>query len=359
MKEILLIVFFLCIGEKGFSQYLVSSFDHHYPFYFCNGAPQMQSIGINYAFVNLNPIQSVTIDSVVFIGDTGIFKISHNPKNPKDSFTLGVIRLSSFQYKPHSTGNDTLRIRAYSEGSFMEGIVSLHAEEMPPIGFYGIAETWDTLFPGYAFSRNNELITDDTLHQYMGPPFSISDTPVIVGNNDAIYVKACGTQTIDSIYTVGEFSEIQIQNIPVLPHTMKDSDILRMPFLFMPKIPGETHHYLVLHTTSGKYLVWSFEYSVLPMKSVKETHKAFDSLSLYPNPATDRCLIEVESPHNVNGSIVLFNLSGSLISHVFNGMLIEGRTEIDLNLSAVPAGTYYILLNSDTRSIVEKLFVVK
>ncbi len=356
------LILFVLFAQQVSAQIFVSSYDRQIPFYFCKGTPQFDHLNVEYSVANLSkPYKSIKIDSLILLGDTSIFKYHRNPNNPKDSFTLGFGLIANINYRPKKIGNDTLRVRAYYLGTYAEGRIIVHSAESPLIAFYGITTVLDTIFPGAYTGFSNEVLMTDTLHDEIGG-LGQMDTPYTYGvDNRSIYVVSCGGETIDSFYTVGDFSEIQIKNIPSTPYKMSDSEILEMPIILIPKVVGSFPHYFVMHTTSGKYLVWSFEYKVFGDVNVKEEHASnvTSVLKLQPNPATNWCKILLETHQVEQTEISIFDAVGRMVMPIYNGIIPILSSDFSVDLSSLSNGTYYVVSKSNSTTRTAKLIIAR
>ncbi|MBS1903060.1 MAG: hypothetical protein JSS75_05090 [Bacteroidetes bacterium] len=190
---------------------------------------------------------------------------------------------------------DTLRIVGYYGAYARTAIVLCHAIVRPEIGLYGWTSTTIDFGCGSSIYDLNQQIRTDTLHDEMngGFPIAIATTPQHHGVNENVEVRSCGGETIDSIYTVGDFSEFEFTELSKAPITIADGDSLVIRYLFTPHVVGKLPHSLIFHTIDGKYLVWSLECKVYGTDAVEAIGRAVaDDLSLIPNPPTGPCRYE-------------------------------------------------------------------
>ncbi|HFA51117.1 MAG TPA: T9SS type A sorting domain-containing protein, partial [Bacteroidetes bacterium] len=94
--------------------------------------------------------------------------------------------------------------------------------------------------------------------------------------------------------------------------------------------------------------------------SVETLEANFSEFKIYPNPAADQAMIEINAEQNIeNIRVELNNVLGQNIATVFNGNIFAGQNKIELNnLNKYPAGNYFIKINSP-RGNVSKQFIIK
>lgn len=73
----------------------------------------------------------------------------------------------------------------------------------------------------------------------------------------------------------------------------------------------------------------------------------FEHVSLYPNPAQNEATISLEMMENTNIEVVVLNLSGQVVTSVFNGSLNAGLTELKINTSDLSNGMYYTRISTE------------
>jgi hypothetical protein len=66
----------------------------------------------------------------------------------------------------------------------------------------------------------------------------------------------------------------------------------------------------------------------------------------YPNPTIGNATVELDIEINGNFTIQLFDLSGKLITEVFNGHLDEGRQSFQIDLYDYQTGMYFVSIQS-------------
>lgn len=72
-------------------------------------------------------------------------------------------------------------------------------------------------------------------------------------------------------------------------------------------------------------------------------------ISVYPNPVNQYALTAISIEYPVNASIRLFDAQGGLRGTLFDGILQAGSFAISLDMSAYPAGMYFLQLQSDNK----------
>ena len=91
--------------------------------------------------------------------------------------------------------------------------------------------------------------------------------------------------------------------------------------------------------------------------SISEIENDFIDVSIYPNPITDKSVIEFYAKNNESVSCVLYNFQGQMIKEVFANQFTPGEYRIDLGTQNLKNGTY-ILRFSNNDSAVNKRIVI-
>lgn len=335
-------------------QLFITSYEKKQAFNLCKGKQAMVELPVNYAYYNLSkPYKPLTVDSVKWLCDTNDFEILEDGTKP---FEVGLVTSTLVGYWPKSVGTDTLKIVAYYGPYSSTGTIICHAVESPPIAFYGGSIVWENVAGDFRIGSSSEVLTADTLHDmFSGPKFYVSDTAMNPHsyNNNTITIKACGTRTIDSIYTVGDFSDIELQNIPALPYTMNSGDTLEMKYVFTPRTVGKTPHYLVVHTTDGDNIVWSFEYEVIAKQGVNDEGVATGNVSIYPNPATEKINVTFSEMLTEMAVLEIFDESGRLI------VRHSITNNVQLDVSNVASGAYTLVIRTSKKTETKRFVVAR
>ena len=90
-------------------------------------------------------------------------------------------------------------------------------------------------------------------------------------------------------------------------------------------------------------------------QGVEETVE-FD-LAVYPNPAADKVTVRYKMQDASHKMIELYSIGGKKISTLFDGYQSQGAQEHTFDVSGLPAGIYFIKLQSGNQSTVQKLIV--
>lgn len=83
------------------------------------------------------------------------------------------------------------------------------------------------------------------------------------------------------------------------------------------------------------------------------------SINIYPNPAKEVVLLEVDNPSLMELSAQLFDFRGTIISQPLNKQKVEGSYTHEINLSALPAGSYFLLIQNTKGNLKETIKIIK
>ncbi len=102
----------------------------------------------------------------------------------------------------------------------------------------------------------------------------------------------------------------------------------------------------------------SFSYSDEVLVSVGEV-EGFSLSSPMPNPAANSAVVSFTLAADANVAIELYDLTGKLISVLFNGYAKAGINNATFDLMNIPAGTYSYVLRSGNSLLSKQLNIVK
>jgi hypothetical protein len=80
---------------------------------------------------------------------------------------------------------------------------------------------------------------------------------------------------------------------------------------------------------------------------------------LYPNPAKGDLKIKFNLPNERKLTVKLYDVTGRLISEIFNGRLKIGTNEIPIRSNKLTAGIYFIRIKVGEDTITEKIIILK
>jgi uncharacterized protein YwqG len=94
--------------------------------------------------------------------------------------------------------------------------------------------------------------------------------------------------------------------------------------------------------------------------SVKNNNDNFGlKLSIYPNPATDKAYISIDSEYNILGEILIFDISGSIIQNIPQQHISSGGMSISINTGNLRSGMYNILFITKDGQYYQKMQIIK
>jgi hypothetical protein len=79
---------------------------------------------------------------------------------------------------------------------------------------------------------------------------------------------------------------------------------------------------------------------------------------IYPNPGRTDFKIRLTAPHEINVAVSLYDVSGRMVSELFNGR-ITGSCEIPLVSNGMPSGVYFVRITTDGETITEKVVLLR
>lgn len=79
----------------------------------------------------------------------------------------------------------------------------------------------------------------------------------------------------------------------------------------------------------------------------------FENISLYPNPAQNEATLVVSLLQTSQINVTVYDVTGKIVSNVFNGSLNEGETKLAINTTDFSNGMYYAKVSTD--SVVETI----
>lgn len=81
--------------------------------------------------------------------------------------------------------------------------------------------------------------------------------------------------------------------------------------------------------------------------------------SVFPNPATSECMLDVNLVEALPCQISLVNAEGKEVANIFSGTLTEGLNRLPVNINYLSAGSYFVHLRSASGITVRNLEVIK
>ncbi len=83
------------------------------------------------------------------------------------------------------------------------------------------------------------------------------------------------------------------------------------------------------------------------------------NLYVFPNPVENTANINITMHQSADAIIGIINLTGSLVKPTIQKRLKSGSQEIKINIEELPAGIYFIRLQTNERISIKKIIKVK
>ena len=82
-------------------------------------------------------------------------------------------------------------------------------------------------------------------------------------------------------------------------------------------------------------------------------------LSVYPNPTNGNSVIDIENLAAVNIEVTLINILGSKVMELYSGAVVSNYQSIDVNLTNLDKGIYFVRVNSNGNTILTDKLILK
>ncbi len=79
------------------------------------------------------------------------------------------------------------------------------------------------------------------------------------------------------------------------------------------------------------------------------------AVSNYPNPFNNHTIIRLETTRNEKAKIEVYSALGEKVIDLFDGILLEGTHEIDLDMTNFAAGNYYLIVTTNDNNRIVRL----
>jgi hypothetical protein len=113
---------------------------------------------------------------------------------------------------------------------------------------------------------------------------------------------------------------------------------------------------LVIHQASG--IVCNSAQAEVAL-NVSAQVKSLNAVTLFPNPATDNLNVNVEANKVTTGSISIINSLGQVVNQLNNLKFNEGSNNNKINVAALSAGTYKVIINTKEGSFTSSVSIMK
>ncbi len=194
---------------------------------------------------------------------------------------------------------------------------------------------WNTIpnVKAKMWSSNNALYSPLSSNKINITKPSVNPNASVVGKAMFHYTSpTSGTAAVNVVATSGT---VQVK----LPLTVTNSN---------PYVQGtsNTHYY----STENLNFIFA------PPTGINELKKDAVQFSLYPNPASQTCFVELEGVTNSDLEISVLNYLGQVVKQK-NHKAQYGSNKIELDLSSIKSGIYFVNIKSGNSTSTKKLIV--
>src|SRR5688572_16388743 len=97
---------------------------------------------------------------------------------------------------------------------------------------------------------------------------------------------------------------------------------------------------------------------VVTSVGIEENSVDEDPISVYPNPATDYCILEINSSDSRVVEIEIYNLMGALVKKHLH-QLSGGINRVTIPVMEISNGEYFVLINGKEKRLVSKISIIR
>lgn len=149
--------------------------------------------------------------------------------------------------------------------------------------------------------------------------------------------------------------EIEIEPLPIPePFVIfaeapqeSNAEIIEMKEIYIPSPCGCTPNYRDPEPILVEEATIEEPESILP--EVIYTDPYIFETKAYPNPTNSFSTVELDIDRDDQFEISLYSISGQLIETIYNGELVSGRQQFEVDLSYLPDGLYFVQIMASTQ----------
>lgn len=210
----------------------------------------------------------------------------------------------------------------------------------PQIYWYGIASEW------------NDIAISNTIYYIIEK--NSGTQPCQSPTSPGSFNVTATTAKISWTSTAPNFS---IRYKPVAATTWQTTSSTNDTASLSSLIKNTTYHFQVkanCSSTPSDTSAWTSLANFTTLNDVGISQETTD-FNIYPNPVKSNGTIRIEFAPNEFNSLKITDLSGKTIKEV----KIVGQTEIELNISGIPGGIYFITMENKRLNTISKKIVVE
>jgi hypothetical protein len=247
------------------------------------------------------------------------------------------------------------------DGYYQDGIIHFvfSADDQ---GFSGIR--YHRLDPSILNANKFELFSSSDLRDYCYPsisPFSNS----VKDKTSVIHFTSSGENHYPDIRAklfFDDFSSATSIRVKVGPGPHTSCYSSSKDYARWGDYSGIARHYSALNPTvwiagsvgnniKGNW--WTYLAQLYTFPSSIKNQSLKSTLDISPNPAEDRFKVSITTDKRFQAKFLLKDLSGKLISQLYDGVLIPGENSFSFNTTPLSNGIYFLLIESNQYGILQ------
>lgn len=99
--------------------------------------------------------------------------------------------------------------------------------------------------------------------------------------------------------------------------------------------------------------------SALQVIGINENNAFASSLTIFPNPSSEKSEVKFSLLENTRVEISLFDMRGACISDIYEGKLAQGEHNIGFSTSGIASGTYLLRISDGSNSNYRNLVIAR
>lgn len=147
------------------------------------------------------------------------------------------------------------------------------------------------------------------------------------------------------------------QSLAQLSEITGDFELIKADLVEGPVVGKSTIDYTIFNVdVPSDKVTFTLKYNAPEAVGIKENVKNLSDFSIFPNPAKESAVINLNSAKAMQSSLSVYNALGEVVLQK-DLSLLEGKNKIELNTEILKSGIYFVSIANGSNSISKKLII--